>query len=144
MRIIPSVQRVDPALAVLRLGVGVVFLAHGYQKLFGMGFAGVTEAFTQMGVPIPGVAGPMIACLEFFGGIALIFGLLTNVVAFLFVCDMLGVLLLVKRGAGLTGRGGMELEFLLMFGALTLVLAGAGAFSVDAVLDRRAPITRRT
>lgn len=144
MRIIPSVQRIDPALAVLRFGVGLVLAAHGWQKLFVFGIQGVTGAFTQMGVPLPGIMGPLIGCLEFFGGIALIFGLLTNLLAFLLACDMLGAILMVKLGSGFFSPKGMELELLLMFGAIALALAGAGSYSVDAALNRRAPITRRT
>lgn len=144
MRIIPSVQRIDPALAVLRFGVGLVFAAHGWQKLFVFGIAGVTGAFTQMGVPLPGIMGPLIGCLEFFGGIALILGLLTNLLGFLLACDMLGAILMVKLGNGFFSPKGMELELLLMLGAIALALAGAGSLSVDATLNRRAPITRRT
>lgn len=144
MRIIPSVQRIDPALAVLRFGVGLVFAAHGWQKLFVFGISGVTGAFTQMGVPLPGITGPLIGCLEFLGGIAIILGLLTNLLAVLLACDMLGAILMVKLGSGFFSPKGMELELLLMLGAIALALAGAGVFSIDAALSRRAPITRRT
>ena len=142
MRIIPSVQRIDPALALLRFAVGLVFAAHGWQKLFVWGFPGVTGAFTQMGVPLPGITGPLIGCLEFFGGIALILGLLTNLLAVLLACDMLGAILMVKLGSGFFSPKGMELELLLMLASFALALAGAGAFSVDAALNRRPPTTR--
>jgi len=142
MRALSSERRIDPALAVLRFAVGLVFAAHGYQKLFEFGFSGVTQAFTQMGVPLPGVTGPFIACLEFFGGIALILGVLTSLFAFLLACDMLGAILLVKQGSGLIGSRGMEVEVLLMLGAVALVLSGAGALSVDATISRRASAAR--
>jgi putative oxidoreductase len=144
MQVIPGGRRVDPALAVLRFGVGLVIAAHGYQKLFEFGFAGVTKAFTQMGVPLPGITGPLIACLEFFGGIALIFGVLTSLFAFLLACDMLGAILMVKLRGGLVGPQGMELELLLMLGAVALVFSGAGAYSVDAAISQRASAARQT
>jgi putative oxidoreductase len=121
-------------LAALRLAVATIFIKHGAQKLFVFGFAGVTGAFTQMGVPFPGVTGPFIALLEFFGGIALVIGLLTRLIALGFVCDMLGAILLVQLKNGFSRY---ELEFLLLASSLALFLMGAGGFSVDALLARR-------
>ena len=102
--------------------------------MFVFGFAGVTGAFTQMGVPLPGVTGPFIALLEFFGGIALLIGLLTRLIALGFVFDMLGAIVLVKLAGGFSGY---ELEFLLCGSSLALALTGAGRFSVDALLAGR-------
>ncbi len=130
----PSPRQLSLGLAALRLAVAAVFINHGRQKLFVYGFAGVTGAFTHMGVPVPGLMGPFIGVLEFFGGIALAIGLLTRLFALGFVFDMLGAILLVQLKRGF---GGFELEFLLLGSSLALVLAGAGEFSVDALLGRR-------
>ena len=130
----PSPRQLSLGLAVLRLAAAAVFINHGRQKLFVYGFAGVTGAFTHMGVPAPGLMGPFIGLLEFFGGIALAIGLLTRLFALGFVFDMLGAILLVQLKKGF---GGFEFEFLLLASSLALVLAGAGEFSVDALLGRR-------
>jgi putative oxidoreductase len=121
-------------LTALRLAVATVFIKHGAQKLFVFGFAGVTGAFTHMGVPLPGVIGPFIALLEFFGGIALALGLLTRLIALGFVCDMAGAILLVLLPKGFSG---FEFEFLLLGSSLALALTGAGRFSVDNLLADR-------
>ena len=129
-----SPRQLSLGLGALRVAVATIFIKHGAQKLFVFGFSGVTGAFTQMGVPLPGVTGPFIALLEFFGGIALVIGLLTRLIALGFVCDMLGAILLVKLKSGFSHY---ELEFLLLGSSLALVLTGAGEFSVDALLGRR-------
>jgi putative oxidoreductase len=136
----PSTREVDAGLVLLRLATAAVFISHGHQKLFGFGFAGVTGAFTHMGVPLPGITGPLIALLEFFGGIALILGLLTRLVAFGFACDMLGAILLVQLKSGFSH---FELEFMLLGAALTLLFTGAGRFSIDGALADRTERSRR-
>jgi putative oxidoreductase len=130
----PSSRQLSIGLAVLRIAVAAVFINHGRQKLFVYGFAGVTGAFTQMGVPLPGVMGPLIGLLEFFGGIALLVGFLTRLLGVAFAFDMLGAILLVQLKKGFSG---FELEFLLLGASVALFLMGAGGFSVDAFLAGR-------
>jgi putative oxidoreductase len=130
----PSPRQVSLGLAVLRIAAGAVFLNHGYQKVFGFGFAGVTGAFTHMDVPLPGVVAPLIAVLECFGSIALILGFLTRPLALAFVFDMLGAILLVQLKNGFSH---FELEFMLLGASIALFFTGAGAFSVDARIAGR-------
>ncbi len=130
----PSPRQLSLGLAALRVAVATIFIKHGAQKLFVFGFAGVTGAFTHMGVPFPDFTGPFVALLEFFGGIALLTGLLTRLFALGFVIDMLVAIVLVKLKGGFSGY---ELEFLLLGSSAALALTGAARFSVDALLAGR-------
>jgi putative oxidoreductase len=135
-------RRTDAALAILRVIAGTIFIAHGAQKLFVFGFAGVSGAFGQMGIPFPELMAPFIALLEFFGGIALVIGLLTRLASLGLVFNMLGAIALVHLQGGFFNPAGMEFPLALVGMNLALVLAGAGAYSVDAVLAARRGKTR--
>ena len=132
----------DRATLVLRLVLAAVFLVHGYQKVFVYGFSGVTTSFTHMGVPIPGLIAPMICVLELLGGVAMLLGAFTRVVAALLACDMLGAIVFVHAKAGFSAsKGGVELVLANLGMAVAIALLGAGAYSVDALLARRrAPV----
>jgi putative oxidoreductase len=135
----PTPARVDLALLILRVVTGLVFLMHGWQKVFQYGLAGVSQSFGQMGVPLPGIMGPFIALLELIGGIALIVGALTPVFVALLACDMVGAILLVHLKGGFFMPQGYEFALTLLAASAALALAGAGAYSVDAVLGGRRP-----
>jgi putative oxidoreductase len=124
-------------IALLRIITGIVFFAHGAQKVFVYGFGGLGEAFGKMGVPMPTVMGPFIGLLECLGGLALIIGLLTRLAALGLAFDMLGAIVLVHAAGGFFLPAGMEFVLMLCASAFTLVLAGPGALSVDGVLAAR-------
>src|SRR2546423_12236193 len=129
-----SPRALSLGLAALRVTAGTVFIAHGFMKLISCGFAGVSGMFGQMGVPLPGVMGPIIAVLEFFGGIALVLVLVTRLFALGLAFDMMGAILLVKLKGGFFIPAGYEFELMLLGSSLTLALTGAGQFSIDALL----------
>ncbi|HEX2090814.1 MAG TPA: DoxX family protein [Longimicrobiaceae bacterium] len=133
----PGNRNLDLGLAILRIVAGVVFLAHGAQKLFVFGLAGVTGGFQGMGVPMPSVTAPLVSAVEFLGGIALILGLLTRLAAVGLAINMLGAILLVHLAAGFFLPNGYEFALTLCAASVALALTGPGAFSLDAAIGRR-------
>ena len=125
-------------LAVLRVVLGVIFLVHGWQKLFGLGFHGVAAFFASAGVPLPGITSVIVTLVEFFGGIALLIGLFTRWAAILISIDMLCAILLVHLKHGFSNsKMGFEFPLSLLAAAVCLSLAGGGSPSVDAMLMKR-------
>lgn len=139
----PTQRQMDIGLTILRLVLGAIFIAHGGQKLFVYGFAGVAGAFGQMGVPAAGFVGPAIALIEFFGGIALALGLLTRLAALGIAATMIGAIFLVHLPAGFFAPNGIEFPLALLGAAATLVITGAGKYSLDGLINRRQPVAAR-
>ena len=135
---VPATRRLNAALALLRVIMGAVFLAHGAQKIFVWGFAGVAGGFAGMGIPLAGVVGPAVALVELLGGLALIFGLLTRLSGLGLAIIMLGATFLAHFAAGFFLPNGYEFTLTLFAIAATLALTGAGAYSLDALIARRA------
>ena len=133
----PSRRQIDSALAVLRVVLGVTFIMHGGQKLFVYGFDGVAGAFGQMGIPAPGFFGPFVGFVELFGGIAIVLGLLTRLAALGVGSTMVVAMLTVHLKQGFFNPGGVEFPLALLASAIALVIAGAGAYSVDSVIAKR-------
>ena len=133
----PTRRQIDTALAVLRIALGVTFILHGGQKLFVFGFSGVSGAFAQMGIPAPGLLGPFVAFVEFFGGIAILLGLLTRLAALGIGATMVVAILTVHLKNGFFAPTGIEFPLSLLGSAIALVIAGAGDFSLDALIGKR-------
>jgi putative oxidoreductase len=128
----------DTASLVLRLAVGVVLAYHGWLKLPEVsGFTGFVDS---LGIPAPELMAYVVTYLEFLGGIALIVGLATRYVAALFAVEMVSTIVLVKLDVGLIAPDagvGAELDLLILAIAVSLVLIGAGRWSVDRLLSGR-------
>lgn len=133
-----TTREYDLALTILRVVSGVIFTAHGAQKLFVFGVDGVAAGFAQMGIPMAALAAPAVALLELFGGLALIAGLFTRVMALGLAGVMLVAMLVVHLSAGFFMPDGIEFTLLLLGVVVTLMITGAGAFSLDARMARRA------
>jgi putative oxidoreductase len=131
----------DWGLLILRVALGLVFLAHGWPKLNPngpmKGPAGVAGFFKQVGIPAPLLAAWVVALLETAGAVLLIVGLATRLLGLAFAIDMLVAILLVVRkhkGFTTTGGAGWEFEFILGAAALALALTGAGSIALDPAL----------
>jgi putative oxidoreductase len=133
---VPS-DRLRTAFAVLRVVIGIIFVAHGAQKLFVFGLAGVTAGFTQMGIPMPGISAPLVALVEFLGGIALIIGLLTRLAAVGLAIDMLGAIMLVHLKGGFFMPTGIEFALTLLTACIAIAIGGPGAAAVDNEIAKR-------
>jgi putative oxidoreductase len=130
-------RQLDTGLTLLRVVTGITFMAHGGQKLFVYGLDGVAGGFAQMGVPFPGVMGPLVGFIELFGGLALVAGLLTRLAGVGLTAVVLGAMFLVHLPAGFFLPNGYEFVLMLAASATTLAITGAGQYSLDALLARR-------
>ena len=121
-------------ITILRLVVGVVFLAHGAQKLFVMGFGNVAAYLTKVGIPAPMPAAVVLTLVEFLGGLALVSGFSTRWAAALLAGDMAVATLTVHLRGGFFLPSGAEFTFTLFGANVALILLGSGAASVDRLL----------
>lgn len=133
----PSARQVNIGLLILRVIVGIVFVAHGAQKVFVWGIDGVTAGFAGMGVPAPAVVATLVAFGELLGGIALIAGVLTRLASLGLAIIMVGAVTLAHLPAGFFAPEGYEFTLTLAAASLALMFAGAGQLSVDAALAKR-------
>ena len=124
-------------LTVLRVIVGIVFLMHGWQKLFVTGFHGVAGFLGHLGIPAPAAAAVVLTLVEFVGGIALILGLFTRWAALLLAIDMVVAILLVHLKNGFFNPQGFEYPLTLLAASIALALSGPGEASVDGMIKRR-------
>ena len=144
----------DRLIPLVRITLGVIFFAHGAQKMLGWfggyGYSGTMHAFTSSGIPAPFAF--LAIAAEFFGGFGLIFGLLGRVAAFGITVNMLVAIATVHARNGLfmnwygSQRGeGFEYHLLVIAIALIVIIRGSGGLSLDRLMsgDDHAPVQLR-
>jgi putative oxidoreductase len=125
----------------LRLPLGIIFAAHGAQKLFGWfggyGLQGTGQWMESIGLG-PGVLmAALSGSAEFFGGLALILGLLTRPAALVLAVTMLVAIFTVHFSNGLfMSNNGYEFGLALLAGAVSLLISGGGRASIDRLLAK--------
>ena len=125
----------DLAMFLVRIIIGVVFAAHGAQKLFGMfngiGLEGTARMMEGMGMAQPYVVASVWASIEFVGGIFLLFGILVRYSAAAMVLTMIIRMWKINLAYGFFIQdGGVEYNLLVIAACMPLILLGGGSWSV--------------
>ena len=135
----------------LRLIIGFGFMAHGWAKLSKGTPAGFEKLLIQLQVPFPHVTAWIVPIIEISGGLAMFLGLFVSITAIPLMGTMLVALFTINinygfssvKTIGLTPQGplfgppGYEINLLYIAGLISLILTGAGIFSVDSILAKR-------
>ena len=131
---------------ILRLGVGIIFIDNGWPKLTREP-VNVAGFMTQLNVPLPEITTWVVTILELGGGILLILGVFTRVIALLMAVEMALITFVVKADTGLVAQQGVgwELELALGVAALALTLIGPGLLALDSMVgvEPKAVVPRR-
>lgn len=131
----PAVR--DFALLVLRLVLGAVFVAHGYNHWFEMGMAETGRQFVALGVPQPQLSAYLTGTVELIGGAFLAVGLLTTITASLLALLVLAAGYFVHLDNGFfIEAGGVEYTLVLAAALFIITVFGTGRVSLDGVLTR--------
>lgn len=117
----------------IRIIAGIAFILHGLPKFENL--QGTQGFFASIGLPAE--LALLIGLLEVIGGILLIVGLVTRITSILFIIETIGIILILKTGNSFTGEGGYEIEILLMFISISLLLSGPGRVSIERDLLKR-------
>jgi putative oxidoreductase len=134
----------------LRLAIGFGFIAHGWAKL-SKGPAGFEKLLILIGVPFPHLMSWATALLEFFGGLAILFGFFVSITAIPLIVTMLVAMFTIHVHFGYSsvntiglgpdgpkfGPPGYEINLLYIAGLVSLIFTGSGFFSVDFLMTSR-------
>jgi putative oxidoreductase len=136
----------DVVAMLARLGIGVVFIAHGWQKMQ-VGVTTTAQNFDHLGVPAPTAAAVYTTFVELLGGAALILGLGLPVVGLLLFADMVGAFVFVNAEHGLfvvdqgAAQNGFELVLVLGLASLLFAAGAGGRLTLDSrIFPRRAAL----
>ncbi len=125
---------------VLRIALGVIFIVHGSQKLFGAfgghGVAGLAMFLKQLGANPPILWAWIVTLVEFFGGLGVLFGLLTRWAALGLAVNMIVAIALVHGKNGFFNPGGYEFNLALIAMSLSLLFWGPGKVSLEGAFGK--------
>jgi putative oxidoreductase len=133
--------RAGYGLTVLRIIVGIIFIAHGSQKLFGAfggyGLEGTGQWMESIGLTPGYLMALLSGGAEFFGGVAVLIGLLARPAAFILIGLLLVAIFSVHIGSGLfMSNNGYEFALALLSGSIAILFEGAGKLSVDGAIAK--------
>ncbi|MEN5302739.1 MULTISPECIES: DoxX family protein [unclassified Pseudomonas] len=133
--------RAGLGLSVIRILVGVIFMAHGAQKLFGLfggyGLEGTGQWMESIGLAPGYLMALLSGSAEFFGGLALVIGLLARPAALALTVTLVVAIFSVHINNGLfMSNNGYEFALALLAGTVAVLIEGAGRFSVDRLIAR--------
>ena len=120
----------------LRAAVGIVFLMHGWQKIFVFGISGTAQILHWIGIPLPAFFALVLMIVEFGGGLAILFGAFARLAGAALAFEMVVAIFTARIKGGFFTPTGFEFEMVLLGGCLTIAMLGSGAFSLDRQLMR--------
>jgi putative oxidoreductase len=125
-----KIKHDDMALLSIRIGLGLIFLVHGYGKINGI--AGTTEFFSSLGLSVFWVY--IVSWTEFLGGIAVLLGVFSRCASFVLAITMIVAILLVKLQYGF---GKSEFEIMLLLSSIAIMLAGPGQYNITSLFKAK-------
>ena len=139
--LVPIYDRLTPfALTILRIGIGLILIPHGAQKLFGWfggaGFTRFIQIFESVGYKPGAFWVTLVALTEFVGGILLVLGLFTRFAALALVIFMIVAVHFTSGKGFFWTAGGLEYSLLILLVGLVFLIRGGGEYSLDRKLGR--------
>ena len=128
----------DVAPLVLRVALGAIFAWHGYDKIFTVGLPGIEGFLGSIGIPLAGVMAYVLAYGELIFGLLLIVGLFTHWAAkFAAIVGVVAFFTVHLKNGFAIGNGGYEFIMLIFAAAVSLIITGAGKYSLDAMWKKK-------
>ncbi len=124
-------SNIDIALLLVRVGIGAIFVAHGWDKISDM--PGTIAFFTSLHLPV--FVAYLVAYVELLGGISMLIGVCSGWAGVLLAANMIGAMGLVKLSRGFLG--GYEFELLIFLSVIAISLAGPGSYTLKGVWRKK-------
>jgi putative oxidoreductase len=130
-----GVDKKDIAISLVRVAVALVFIYHGWGKISNS--EAMIDGFLVGMLGIPSILAYFVAYIEFFGGIALLFGMFVEYIAPIFAIIMVFAIYLVHFSKGFNNmNGGYEFQLVLLLASIGLSIAGSRCFIIDKLMGK--------